>query len=246
MPLTLAEELAEARAKLARLEAEYKEFSYIVSHDLSGPLRTIEGFATIISQKHADSFDEKTKLHFQYIVNGVKNGTEILTSLKAFSRLNTRAQPFSACDCNALVADVQENLAEVIQSTAAQVESANLPMVFADSVQLSQAFYHLLENALRYHRADSPPKVRITAEDLGAHWQFIVTDNGIGVPAKLAERIFKPLRRAVKDKDYPGMGMGLAVTKKIAERHRGDLQFESTEGAGSTFRMTIAKGLTND
>lgn len=243
MSAKLANELEKVNQELTALKAEYEEFVYITSHDLSAPLRQIEGFAEMIISKHGDSFDEKTKRHFALIHNGTTQATQILTAIKAYSRLNTRAQPFTLINCSEIMAQVLENLSPLITETAASITCSELPSIIGDSEQIKLLFECLIENALIYQLKDNKPVIFISAKDDDDFWQFCISDNGIGVPDNLTEKIFKVLRRGVSNKKYPGLGMGLAIAKKILQKHQGDISLNVDNNIGSTFTFKIAKDL---
>tara|TARA_R110000744_G_scaffold291662_1_gene402260 strand:+ start:346 stop:1086 length:741 start_codon:yes stop_codon:yes gene_type:complete len=243
MSVEVANELEKVKQELAALKAEYEEFVYITSHDLSAPLRQIEGFAEMIVSKHGDSFDEKTQRHFSLIHQGSTQATQILTAIKNYSRLNTRAQPFAVIDCNEIVAQVLENLSSLIAETAASITCTELPSIIGDSEQIKLLFECLIKNALIYQLPDNKPVILISAKGDDNFWQFCISDNGIGVPDNLTEKIFKVLRRGVSNKKYPGIGMGLALSKKILQKHHGDISVALNNENGATFSFKIAKDL---
>ena len=243
MSADVANELEKVKQELAALKAEYEEFVYIISHDLSAPLRQIEGFADIIESNHSDSFDEKTKRHFALIHSGATQATQILTALTNYSRLNTRAQPFALMDCNEIVAQVLAELSPLIAEMGASINCVELPSIIGDSEQIKLLFACLIENALIYQLPGNKPVIFISAKDDNNFWQFSINDNGIGVPENLTEKIFKVLRRGVSSKKYPGLGMGLAIAQKILQKHLGDISLNVDTNTGSTFTFKIAKDL---
>lgn len=236
-------QLARTQKELEALKAEYEEFAYVVSHDLSGLFRTIEGFSNIIAKKHADSLDDKTKRHFSLIASDSTKGNAIFEVLLEFSRLNKKAEPFSEVDCNELIEEAKNSLVDLISTSMAIVTSTSLPTVTGDRRQLALLFHNLLKNALVFQEPGNQPKISIKTEQKGEYWQFAIKDNGIGIQSNLTEKIFKVLRRAVGEDEYPGAGMGLATVKKIIQRHHGDIWVETEKGVGSTFFFTIDKSL---
>jgi light-regulated signal transduction histidine kinase (bacteriophytochrome) len=243
MTTKLESQLDKTNQELAALKAEYEEFVYIVSHDLSAPLRQVEGFADIVVSKHADSFDEKTKRHFDLIYDGSAQATQILDAIKNYSRINTRVKPFVLLDSNKIVAQAMNSLSSLITATDASITCAHLPAIIGDSEQIQILFECLIENALTYQLPDNKPVIVISATDDDDFWQFCISDNGIGVAENLTEKIFKVLRRGVSSKKYPGLGMGLAITKKILQKHQGNISVALKKEEGAAFSFQIAKDL---
>lgn len=245
MSTKLKDELEKAQKDLADLKAEYEEFVYIVSHDLSAPLRQVEGFVELVTSKHADSFDDKTRRHFELINSGVSQAKQLLDAIRGYSRINTRTEPFTALDLNSIIAVVQDDLSPLISKTNALITVGNLPTVMGDMAQVTQVFECLIHNALTYQLPESKPEITLNVVDKVDTWQFCINDNGIGVSENVAAKIFKVLRRGVSDKKYAGMGMGLAIAKKVLQRHQGDIWLDSTLNNGASFYFTIAKDLQN-
>lgn len=243
MSAKLERELTAVKQELAALKAEYQEFVYITSHDLSAPLRQVEGFAEIIVSKHGDSFDDKTKRHFALISDGVTQAKSILDALTNYSRLNTRAQPFVLSDSNEIVGQALSSLSSLIADTEAEIICADLPTIMSDKEQIKLLFECVIENALTYQLPDNKPIITLSAKEDNDFWYFCISDNGIGVPENLTEKIFKILRRGVSNKKYPGLGMGLAIAKKILQRHNGDISVALNNEKGANFTFTIAKEL---
>ncbi len=239
-------ELARTLQELEALRTEYEELTYVVSHDLGGSLRAIEGFTDIISKKHVDRFDDKTKRQFSLITHNTTKGKVILEVLLEFSRLNTKSEPFSEVNCNALVEEAKQSLADLIMTSKAIITSTSLPTVTGDRKQLALLFQNLLKNALIFQESGNQSEIFIQAEKKGENWQFALKDNGIGIQSNLTEKIFRILRRAVGEDEYSGAGMGLAVARKIVKRHQGDIWVESEIGTGSIFFFTISSVLQHD
>lgn len=246
MESSLEEQLRQARKRLAETEEEYREFAYTVSHDLSAPLRSIEGFATIIAEDHAEELSERSLRYLNTVIKSAGKGKAVLEQLLIYSRLNINAEPFRACDMNVCLRHALADLEELVDQTNARVDIESLPHVVADAVQLRQAFYQLLKNALVFHPLGSRPRIEVSFCEEGDHVQVAFRDNGIGIPAKAADKIFKPCRRFVKERDFPGDGMGLAIVKKIARRHEGTIRFEQPSGPGVTFILSLSTRLNNE
>ena len=242
------DQLAEKQRQLEQLEAEYKDFAYAVSHDLSAPLRAIEGFSSFLAEDHAQDFDDRSQRHLEHIINGSQKAKDILTALLDFSRINTRAEAFTEVDCNTLIAEVQtqEQLSEWIDLSGAQLQVEDLPTIFAARQQMAKVFAEVLHNALVYHTEGGKPYIHIKADETDDDWVFSVTDNGIGISERAAERIFNVLNRAVKERDYPGAGMGLAISRKILHRHKGEIWLEARNPSETVFCFSVSKDLSNE
>jgi light-regulated signal transduction histidine kinase (bacteriophytochrome) len=243
MSAKLESELEKVNQELALLKAEYEEFVYIVSHDLSAPLRQIQSFSEIIVNKHGNSFDDKTKRHFELINNGSTQITKMIEAIRSYSRLNTRAKPFELLDCNKSVAKALENLSALITETNASITCDVLPEIIADEAQITLLFQQLLKNSLTYQSTGNKPVISISFIQDNDYWKLCITDNGIGIPENLTKKIFKVLRRGVSNKKYPGLGMGLALATKILQKHQGDINVAINNDEGATFTFTIAKDL---
>lgn len=241
MRVELEQQLIKTQQELSALKAEYEEFAYIVSHDLSAPLRQIEGFAEIIATKHADTFDDKTKRHLALIQNGSIQAKNILDALLEYSRLNSTTTPFILFDCNQVLDEVKQKLTSSFSDIDMIIKNDKLPSIKGNKVQFSLLLEHLIHNALHYQLLDNKPNIVISAVEVDGFWQFCVTDNGIGFSDNLMEKIFKVLRRGVSDKKYSGIGMGLAVARKIVQKHGGCIWAATTKEEGSSFFFTIKK-----
>ncbi len=246
MSTKLEDELEKARNDLVELKAEYEEFVYIVSHDLSAPLRQVEGFVEIITEKHADSFDDKTKRHFELINSGTAKAKQILDAITRYSRINTVIEPYTLLDLNVVMNDVKDNLSSLIDKHNALFTFDTLPKIQGSREQIIKVFECLIHNALTYQQVGNQPVIKLSVSDKGDVWQFCINDNGIGVADNNKDKIFKVLRRGVSDKKYAGMGMGLAISKKILQKHHGDIWLDSDLENGTSFYFTIAKDLQND
>lgn len=237
----LKSQLAATHKELEKIKAEYAEFVYIISHDLQAPLRQIEGFVDLLSLRHDDDLDDKSKRHLALIVDGSNKAKKLLNALVEYSRLNTLRSPFISINCNELMEEVSLELSSLIELNNVTITYPKLPNIVGDKDQIFQLFYHLIHNAITYQNTENPPQINIDFKDKISCWEFSIQDNGIGIKDKLTEKIFKVLRRAVSDKHYPGMGMGLALSKKILELHGGDIRVESKIESGSTFYFTLPK-----
>lgn len=232
-------ELMSVQHELDTLRSDFAKFAYIISHDMAAPFRQIEGFADIIRSNNVENFDEKTKKHFEFISNGSKSGSRMINALQNYSQLIAKPRELSIIDCNAVVDGVLEQLEPLIQDTDAKITCKKLPTVKADRQQLEQHYFHLLQNALQYKESGGSPVIELDYTEREGYFEFSISDNGIGVPEKQVDKIFLVFRRAVSNKDYAGLGMGLAVCKQIIQNHGGTIWVVEREGKGSIFYFTL-------
>lgn len=231
-------------AELAQLKQEFEDFAYIVSHDLSGPLRHASSFAEMVLSNKDDSLDENSKRHLTYIIESAEKGRHALELLRDYSRLNTREFLLSeAVDLNETIQDVLMTLQDKIINTKAVIPQGSLPKIKCAPELIKRAFEYLIDNALTYYSKSKTPVIHISYEETTAHFIFAVEDKGTGIIENRKEDIFKIFKRAVEQNDYPGDGMGLALTKRIAQKHEGDVRVETKEGEGSTFYFSVSKDL---
>ena len=242
MGATIEDKLADTEKALADLKAEYEEYCYVVSHDFSAPMRQIEGFARLILDRNADGFDEKTRKHMEFVLLGAERGKGLLSALLEYSRLNTQAEDFDTVDLMQALEVAQNRLARQITMSGAEIEVSTLPKVTGDASQLAQVFYHLLDNALKFQPEGQKPVISIAAETSGDEVVVTIADNGIGIEEKQLERVLIPLRRAVGDDEYPGLGIGLAIVRKIIRRHGGELRITSEYGKSTQVQFTLKLG----
>lgn len=228
-----------AEQELARSNAELEQFAYVASHDLQEPLRMVASFTQLLERRYGDRLDEDGREFISFAVDGVLRMQALINDLLAFSRVGTRGRPFEETDTGLLVDRVIRDLSATIQEYGATVERGDLPIVSADGGQLSQVFQNLIANALKFRHPDVDPVVRITARRDGPQWIFSVQDNGIGIAPEYRERIFILFQRLHSRGEYPGTGIGLAICKKVVERHGGEIWFESEPGKGTTFHFSI-------
>jgi PAS domain S-box-containing protein len=232
------EELKQAAAELTRSNAELEQFAYVASHDLQEPLRMVTSYLQLLERRYQGQLDEKADKFIAYAVEGAARMQTLIQELLAYSRVGTRGQPFAPTDCQAVAEAAVANLGAAIQESGAVVIRAGLPTVLADATQLTQVFQNLIGNAIKFRRA-APPQIHVGAEREKGAWVFRVRDNGIGIAPEFTERIFVIFQRLHSRDEYPGTGMGLAICKKIVERHGGRIWVESEPGQGSTFYFTL-------
>ena len=233
-------ELQETAAKLARSNADLEQFAYVASHDLKEPLRAISGSIQILQERYKDKLERGADEVIKHTVDGATRMQTLIDDLLTYSRLTTREAPLEATDCSQIVQEVLANLKSAIDESKAIITYDALPVVKADSTQLLQVFQNLIGNAIKY-RSQRTPRIHIGVEDKGNEWLLAISDNGIGIAPQYADRIFRIFQRLHTRKEYSGTGIGLAVCKKIVERHGGRIWLESELEEGSTFLFTLPK-----
>ena len=226
--------------ELTRSNTELEQFANVASHDLQEPLRKIIGFTDRLEEKYKDQFDQKANRYLHYINDGAGRMQQLIKDLLALSRVGRLGRKFELTDCRDVVAQAVDNLEAAIAEHDGKVIFDELPVVMGDATQLTQLFQNLIGNAIKFH-GDEPPVVNVTAEDIGTEWQIKIRDNGIGIDPKYADRIFVIFQRLHTRTDYPGTGIGLAICKKIVERHSGRIRVEAGSEGGSVFCFTLPK-----
>jgi PAS domain S-box-containing protein len=234
------EGLKRVMSDLERSNRELEQFAYVASHDLQEPLRMVASYTQLLAQRYQGQLDEKAKKYIDYAVDGAVRMQRLITDLLAYSRVKAPTGSAADVDSHAVLGEALRNLQSAIQESHALVTSDDLPTVRADVTQLAQVFQNLIANAIKFHAADAPC-VHVSVEDLGLEWRFSVRDNGIGIEAQYAQRIFGIFQRLHTRQEYPGTGIGLAVCKRIVESHGGRIWVESELGKGSVFFFTVKK-----
>jgi PAS domain S-box-containing protein len=232
------EALAKYAADLQRSNADLQQFAYVASHDLQEPLRTMASFTQLLERRYKARLDSDADEFIAFIVGGARRMQTLIDDLLAYSRIQTQARGWAETDCEAVLATAMENLERSIQEAGGMVTHGPLPRILADEGQLCQVLQNLVANALKF-RGDNPPRIHVSAERLDGEWRFSVRDNGIGIEPESAERIFVIFQRLHTTAEYPGTGIGLAIAKRIVERHGGRIWVESRPGEGADFRFTI-------
>ncbi len=232
--------MARQAEALARSNTELERFAYIASHDLQEPLRTVSSFAKLLDRKHSNELGEEAKEYLKFVTGGVERMETLIRDLLNYSRIDSRGDPFKKADCNTILQLVTENLKASIDSRNAKITVDALPILVGDPTQLGQVFQNLISNAVKFCK-ESEPHVHLWAKEDEQNWTFSVHDNGIGIAPQYFQRIFVVFQRLHTIEEYSGTGIGLAICKKIVERHKGRIWVESTLGKGSTFHFTIPK-----
>jgi light-regulated signal transduction histidine kinase (bacteriophytochrome) len=236
-----SQELLQATRELARSNAELEQFAYVASHDLQEPLRTVQSYLQLLQRRYGEQLDTDAGEFIQFTVDAAGRMRQLIADLLAYARVAADAAPAQPTDCNQLLDRVRTALTAAIAESRAQITSTDLPTVPADARQLGQLLQNLIANALKF-RADRPPRIHVSAERAGDQWQFAVADNGIGIDPQYADKVFAIFQRLHGAARYPGTGIGLALCKKIVERHGGRIWVDSVPGEGATFRFTLPAG----
>ena len=233
-------ELEASNRKLAASNADLEQFAYVASHDLQDPLRSITRYVQLIQRRYESQLDEHGADYISRVVAGAKRMQNLIASLLAYSRVTTQGDEPGFVDANEVLAVSLNDLAAAIDEASGSVTHSALPTVRVDGSQLQQVFTNLIGNAIKFH-GDRPPEVHVEAEEREDDWLFSVRDNGIGVEPQYQEQIFVIFQRLHGRTEYPGTGIGLAMCKRIVDRHGGRIWLESEPGQGTTFFFTLPR-----
>ena len=233
--------LQERTRELARSNEELTQFAHLASHDLQEPLRTVSSYIQMLRQRWEGRFDEEDREFMGYIVDGARRMRELIDALLAYARVGSSKRDFELHDCGDLLRNALQNLKVALEESRARIDPGPLPALTVDPVQVAELFQNLLANAIKF-RGPDPLRIQVSARREDGAWLFRVSDNGIGIDPAQSDRIFQAFQRLHSQDEYPGTGMGLAVCKKIVERHGGRIWVESEPGKGSSFYFTLEKG----
>lgn len=237
----LVDEVAAHKQTLAALELANKalrHFTNAASHDLRAPLRAMRGFLGFLSEAVGDKLDAEAHDHLSHCMRASVRMDSLLNSLLVYARLQ-RPAAYTSVACDTLFEQVRSDLAARFAESGAVLSIGELPTIRGDADRLYQLFLNLVSNAIKFHRAEVPPRVRVSAERRGTQFAFCVEDNGIGIEPEYRERIFDAFQRLHSEALYEGSGLGLAICKQIVEEHGGRIWVESEVGTGSRFRFTL-------
>ncbi len=236
------EKLVERSQALERSNRELEQFAYVASHDLQEPLRSIGGFTQLLGKKYHGQMDEEADEYINFVTDGVNRMQRLIKDLLLFSRLGRMGGQLIKTELSEVVANTKLNLRFAIDEAGATIHNEDLPALVVDKLQLGHLFQNLISNAIKF-RADRPPHVNISVIEKKGHYQFAVSDNGIGIDPEYVDRVFLIFQRLHTKEEYQGSGIGLAICKKIVELHGGKIWLESKPNQGSTFYFTISKKL---
>lgn len=234
--------LAQANKALAASNADLEQFAFAASHDLQEPMRAIAGYCQLLQRQYTGKLDATADGYIKNAVDGVNRMYTLIEDLLQYARITRRGEPFQPTDFNVVVREALARVKVALEESGTKVECGELPKLCADKGQMIRLFQNLVSNAVKY-RDRRAAEVRITADDTPDEVLFSVRDNGIGMESKYFERIFVIFQRLHSRAEYPGTGIGLAVCKRIVERHGGRIGVESVLGQGSTFFFSISKHL---
>jgi PAS domain S-box-containing protein len=232
------ERLRQIADELKRSNSDLEQFAYVASHDLQEPLRMVTGFVQLLHRQYAGRLDADADKYIDFAVDGAKRMQTLINDLLAYARIGMRGRPATTTSAEAAFRQALANLCAGIEETAAEIARGELPEVRADDAQLVQLFQNLIGNALKFH-GQAPPKIRVEARRQDDEWLFSVTDNGIGIAPEFRDRIFLIFQRLHGRGEYAGTGIGLAICKRIVDRHGGRIWVESQAGQGATFYFTL-------
>lgn len=236
------QKLEEKNKELMEINQELEHFAYVASHDLQEPLRTVASFIQILEKRYGHLLDEDGQQFMGFVVEGAKRMQSLIRDLLEYSRINRFNTDYEKVDLNEVFQTVNRGLKEKIDSTDAVILAENLPSIQGNKIQLTQIFQNLIDNAIKF-RGDRKPEIIISVKELPTKWEISVRDNGIGISQEYFQRIFIIFQRLHTHEEYSGTGIGLALCKKIIERHGGEIWLDSTPGQGTNFTFTIAKNL---
>jgi signal transduction histidine kinase len=231
--------LQERLDQLARSNEELERFAYVASHDLQEPLRMVVSYMQLLKERYHGQLDERADRYIDYAVDGGKRMQQLINDLLTYSRAGRGERPFEPVDLNRLADDVLRGLRVAIDEAGARVTRGELPTVVADASQLGQLLQNLFGNAIKYRSPEREPVVALEAERVDDEWRFALRDNGIGIDARFLERVFIIFQRLHRKEEYAGTGVGLAICRRVVERHGGRIWVESEPGRGSSFFFTL-------
>lgn len=229
--------------ELKRSNDELKQFAYVISHDLQEPLRTIASFTQLLRRRYEHELDEDADEFIDYIVDGADRMQIMIKALLDYSRVNTINKEFKPSNLNEIIYQTLNSLKIAIDESNAKITVDQLPTIIVDDKQMFQLFQNIISNAIKFRKTDEDMKIHISCEKVSTNYIFSVSDSGIGIEPQFKDRIFEVFQRLHTRDEYSGTGIGLAVCKKIVERHGGQIWVESELGKGSNFYFTIRSNL---
>ncbi|MBI4967760.1 MAG: hypothetical protein HZC25_06535 [Rhodospirillales bacterium] len=238
----LAVRLRQSVDRLTSSNTELERFAHVASHDLREPVRTLVSFSQLLERKLGSGRPGEINEYLDFVVGAAKRMDALVLDLLTYARVNSDVEPFQPVALDAVLDDVRHDLADALARTGTTIEAPRLPTVMGTRMQLHQLLQNLISNALKFQAPGTPPRLVFSLADEPGHWRISLTDNGIGLDPKYAEQIFVIFKRLHGEQAYPGTGVGLAVCRRIMERHNGRIWAESAgEGRGATFHLVFPK-----
>jgi len=231
--------LERTAAELARSNEDLEQFAYVASHDLQEPLRMVASYVTLLEQRYRGKLDEDADTFIDFAVDGARRMQALISDLLAYSRVDRRGDQFEEMNASACLDDALHALTASLEDSGARIERGDLPTIAADARQLTQVLQNVVGNAVKFRKPDVPPVVSVEASRDGDDWVFTVRDNGIGIEKRHRERVFEIFQRLHTRAAYEGTGLGLALCRRIIERHGGRIWLEGDAGDGTTVRFTL-------
>jgi len=225
-------------AMLKKQNLELEQFAYLASHDLQEPLRTIANYITLFEEEYLDVLDDTAREYLQSVNSTTARMGTMIKSLLDFSRINKNKEPVNI-NLKTLVSEVIADLDNLIRKSGTSIEVSALPELEVYEAELRQLFQNIIANAIKFHRNDVPPEIRINSEKINEKWKFSIADNGIGIAPAHFDKVFEIFKSLNTNGKYSGYGIGLAICRKIVRMHKGEIWIESTLGKGTTFYFTL-------
>jgi signal transduction histidine kinase len=233
--------LSDKTRELERSNRDLEQFAYVASHDLQEPLRKVASFTQLLQKRYGGSLDDRADQYIEFAVDGAKRMQRLIQDLLSFSRVGRTGVPREDVELEGVLASALSELSERIEETGAQIVHDPMPGVHGERALLQQLFVNLVGNSLKFRDSDRVPAIRIEVRSMRAHWEISVVDNGIGIDAQYAERVFVIFQRLHSREEYPGTGIGLSLVKRIVEYHKGRIWIEPAAGGGTIVRFTLAR-----
>jgi light-regulated signal transduction histidine kinase (bacteriophytochrome) len=238
----IEEQLRHSHQELLKMNEDLEQFTYLASHDMKEPLRMVSNYTQLLQHDYGDKLDESGREYIRYAVNGVHRMRDMIDYILNYAHISKGDIRFGQVDLNEVIINVKENLEQQIDERDAEIIiAADLPTVSADKVQMSQLFQNLVSNAIKFSETRPRIEIKATRKEEGMY-EFSVSDNGIGIPDAYQKKIFVLFQRLHDREKFMGSGIGLAICKRIVERHGGTIWFESEAGKGTTFYFTLKEG----
>ncbi|WP_369372000.1 ATP-binding protein [Promicromonospora sp. Populi] len=233
--------LSEQARELERSNRDLEQFAYVASHDLQEPLRKVASFTQLLQKRYGGSLDERADQYIDFAVDGAKRMQRLIQDLLSFSRVGRTGVPREDVDLESVLTGALSELSERVAETGAEIVHDPMPVVHGERALLQQLFMNLVGNSLKFRDPGRVPAIRIEVRSMRAHWEISVVDNGIGIDAQYAERVFIIFQRLHPREQYPGTGIGLSLVKRIVEYHKGRIWIEPAAGGGTIVRFTLAR-----